>query len=145
MDLGLHSGHYLQLELNPNMTSQSEPHLEKYAEEGYTLHFKDGSTSTCDVLVGADGISSPVRRAMLDFASRDTKDDTLLAGVSAVWSLHSFYRALVPMDVVRENIARLGGKVGEEPEGKDRPIMVRLSSAWGECPQSFVVCWKEKG
>ncbi|KAF3026646.1 hypothetical protein E8E14_014510 [Neopestalotiopsis sp. 37M] len=40
--------------------------LEKQSEEGpITLHFTDGTTHECDVLIGADGIHSTVRKIVL--------------------------------------------------------------------------------
>ncbi|KZV87798.1 FAD/NAD(P)-binding domain-containing protein [Exidia glandulosa HHB12029] len=87
----------------------------------YTLRFKDGTTSTCDVLIGADGIRSPVRIAMLDVAVQETGDATLKAAGPAVWCGTSIYRTLVPMAEVCENYLQLGGN--GTPLIKDGPII----------------------
>lgn len=46
--------------------------LESYTQqpaEEITLHFQDGSTATCDILLGADGVKSAVRKSMLHEAA----------------------------------------------------------------------------
>lgn len=61
-------------------------HLEE-TEDGVTLHFKDSTTATADVAIGADGVHSTVRE--------------FLVGAEAakpVFSGSVIYRGLVPMD-----------------------------------------------
>ena len=56
-------------------------------EDGVILHFKDGTTATADVVIGADGVHSKVRE--------------LLIGAEAakpVFSGSVIYRGLVPME-----------------------------------------------
>jgi salicylate hydroxylase len=46
--------------------------LESYEQEPgapIMLHFQDGSTATCDILIGADGLKSAVRRTMFQEAA----------------------------------------------------------------------------
>jgi salicylate hydroxylase len=46
--------------------------LESYVQQPGTpivLNFKDGSTATCDILIGADGVKSVVRKTMLQEAA----------------------------------------------------------------------------
>ena len=52
------------------LTSYSEPS----PADPITLNFKDGTTATCDFIVGSDGIRSAVRRTMYnDFAKEAEK------------------------------------------------------------------------
>ncbi|KZV87796.1 FAD/NAD(P)-binding domain-containing protein [Exidia glandulosa HHB12029] len=78
--------------------------------QSITLTFKDGTTATCDVLIGADGIRSPVRVAMLDCAAKDLGDDMLRSRWPAVWSGVCIYRSLIPMSQLRETYKQLGGQ-----------------------------------
>ncbi len=55
--------------------------FERYTEDGaVTLHFEDGTTAGCDVLVGADGIRSRVRRQYLPHAGTEKIGVTAIAG-----------------------------------------------------------------
>lgn len=73
-----------------------------------TLNFKDGTTSTCDVLIAADGIHSATRHTMLELAAVDAEADgseegkkaaeTLRGMVDPVWSGSVAYRAIVPRE-----------------------------------------------
>jgi 2-polyprenyl-6-methoxyphenol hydroxylase-like FAD-dependent oxidoreductase len=62
--------------------------LEKLSEQEMKLEFQDGTTSTANLVVGADGIHSVVRSQYLE-------DDAVFSGYVA-------YRGLIPMDKVRE-------------------------------------------
>lgn len=67
------------------------------------LFFSDNSRETCDVLIGADGIKSAVRRSLLmeqaEYATRsgrvDEADD-ILRRINPKWSGIVAYRALIP-------------------------------------------------
>ncbi|KAI5117035.1 hypothetical protein M0805_002251 [Coniferiporia weirii] len=77
-----------------------------------TLNFKDGTTATCDVLIGADGIHSATRHTLLKLAAKDIEAgaeaansvdgkkmaETLRAMVDSVWSGCITYRAIVPRE-----------------------------------------------
>lgn len=65
---------------------------------------------TCDVLLGADGVRSPVRSVMLDFAAHDLGDEALRALAPAVWSGEAIYRALVSPARLAEEFAKMGGE-----------------------------------
>ncbi|MEU0883495.1 NAD(P)/FAD-dependent oxidoreductase [Lentzea sp. NPDC005914] len=55
--------------------------FERYEEgDDITLHFEDGSTASCDVLVGADGIRSRVRQQYLPHAGTEEVGVTAIAG-----------------------------------------------------------------
>jgi salicylate hydroxylase len=47
--------------------------LESYVQQPgapIMLHFQDGSTATCDILIGADGLKSAVRKTMFQDAAK---------------------------------------------------------------------------
>jgi 2-polyprenyl-6-methoxyphenol hydroxylase-like FAD-dependent oxidoreductase len=56
--------------------------FERYEQDNgvITLHFEDGTTAECDVLVGADGIRSRVRRQYLPHAGTEDVGVTAIAG-----------------------------------------------------------------
>jgi 2-polyprenyl-6-methoxyphenol hydroxylase-like FAD-dependent oxidoreductase len=64
---------------------------------GIALHFADGSTATCDVLVGADGGNSRVRQQFLPHAQRI---DTGVVGVAAKVMLTEDNRRRLPPRVL---------------------------------------------
>jgi salicylate hydroxylase len=77
------------------------------------LLFADGTTATCDVLIGADGIKSSVRRSLLrerahraraEGRSRDY--DHLLESIDPVWSGTLAYTAIVSAERLREKAPR---------------------------------------
>ena len=83
-----------------------------------TLHFKDGSSATCDVLVGCDGIKSTVRKQMLtDHVSCGGGDHALLDLIEPVWTGTIAYRGLIPVE-------RLRTPDGREHRSVQRPMMV---------------------
>lgn len=78
--------------------------LSSYEEtdDDVKLYFTDGTTATCNLLVGADGIRSIVRRGFLEkhaIVAQATKPvpDGLQLG-DPVWSGTYAYRGLVPFD-----------------------------------------------
>lgn len=69
------------------------------------LHFADGSSSQCDVLIGADGLKSAVRHSLCTEkaaqAERDGRPEDAAEARSAVdplWSGMTVYRALIPAE-----------------------------------------------
>jgi salicylate hydroxylase len=69
---------------------QEFTHYESTADGRVTAHFTDGSTATADVLIGADGANSRVRRQLLPHARRiDT-------GIVAVAGKHRLAGAALP-------------------------------------------------
>ncbi|KJA20765.1 hypothetical protein HYPSUDRAFT_141882 [Hypholoma sublateritium FD-334 SS-4] len=67
------------------------------------LLFSDGSTATCDVLIGADGIKSTVRAQMYAEAAEAAGDFTLMRHVEPVWTGTMAYRGLIRAQDVPRN------------------------------------------
>jgi 2-polyprenyl-6-methoxyphenol hydroxylase-like FAD-dependent oxidoreductase len=72
-------------------------HYEESASGPIVLHFADGSTAACDVLVGADGGNSHVRRQFLPHAQRV---DTGAVGIAAKVMLTDENRRRLPPRVL---------------------------------------------
>jgi salicylate hydroxylase len=69
------------------------------------LHFQDGSTATCDILIGADGLKSAVRKTMYQEAATSAEsqhrnaDAAELRGMSKPRFSGVFsYRTLIPTE-----------------------------------------------
>ena len=86
------------------LQSYSQP-FESSATSPITLTFTDGSTAVCDVLIGADGIKSAVRRNMLHELAESVEPDekeSVLSCINPVWSGVTAYRTLVSAEKLRE-------------------------------------------
>lgn len=70
------------------------------------LAFEDGTAATCDLLIGADGIKSRVRVAMMERLAEETNDaaeaQMLRASAKLVWSGYIIYRCMVPARKLRQ-------------------------------------------
>lgn len=73
------------------------------------LHFQDGSQTTCDVLVGADGIKSAVRSLLLHeqaevavAGGHQEEANVLLDSIAPTWTGTVAYRFLVPPEKLKE-------------------------------------------
>lgn len=83
------------------------------SSEPITLHFHDGSTETCDILIGADGIHSVVRGQMMkeyaaDLRASNAKDkeeqiQKYMDSIDPVWTGNVIYRAVLS----REKLERI--------------------------------------
>ncbi|KIJ63596.1 hypothetical protein HYDPIDRAFT_92068 [Hydnomerulius pinastri MD-312] len=82
------------------LVSYAEPRSEALP---ITLNFADGSTATTDVLLGADGIRSAVRKTMLELASDDNKaGEDLRQYIDATWTGMLVYRGIFPAEDLRK-------------------------------------------
>ena len=110
----------LERNLPASCTVHSKKRLVNYMEpeqddvhstSSIRLEFADGTISTADVLIGADGIRSAVRKTMFEAASRDDGDDKrdLKQYIDPIFTGMVVYRALVSAEKLRredpENIA----------------------------------------
>lgn len=89
------------------LASYSQPapaEREPSRPDGVVLRFTDGSTATCDVLVGADGIHSATRKTLLEEAAAladPGQAETLRGLKEPVWSGSVAYRAVVSGEALR--------------------------------------------
>ncbi|KDQ56872.1 hypothetical protein JAAARDRAFT_36352 [Jaapia argillacea MUCL 33604] len=110
---GFHSFHRAEFQqaILKNLPSSCHTHFNKrlttYTEPStdspIILSFQDGTTSTCDVLLGADGIKSAVRRTMLEnqIAQASPEESReLLERVPPMWSGTVAYRGLIPRPIL---------------------------------------------
>ena len=77
------------------------------------LYFRDGTTAVCDVLIGADGVKSSVRSAVVKELSvvaqaegRHEDAQKLLAAGPPRWSGTVAYRAVIPSETLRRHAPR---------------------------------------
>lgn len=86
------------------LVSYTQPLEDCSRNSPITLTFKDGSTATCDVLIGADGIKSTVRpymfRELAEGMNPDEKQ-SVLSYMNPIWSGVAAYRTLVSAQKLR--------------------------------------------
>ncbi|PIL34400.1 hypothetical protein GSI_03175 [Ganoderma sinense ZZ0214-1] len=77
-----------------------------------TLNFKDGTTATCDLVIGSDGIRSAVRRTMFsgladEAESRGQREEAekLRNMIDPIWSGEVAYRGLAPANTLSEELS----------------------------------------
>ncbi|GJE94484.1 FAD/NAD(P)-binding domain-containing protein [Phanerochaete sordida] len=102
-----HRAHFLQafVDVLPEGSAHLGKRLESYHQANFLspieLNFTDGSSAACDVLVGADGIRSVVRRWMFnDLAKTHGRD--MLNFIQPFFSGTVIYRSLVPAESLRD-------------------------------------------
>ncbi len=91
-----HRAHFLDVLVNrlPPGVAHFGKRLATYSEDSeaeiVTLNFADGTTETCDLLVGCDGIKSTVRKQMF---AEEGGHDPVFTGTIA-------YRGLIPVSAL---------------------------------------------
>lgn len=72
------------------------------------LLFEDGTTASCDLLIGADGVKSAVRAGVLGEKAQWVRSEgrqeealEILQHVEPVWSGTNAYRALIPVQKLK--------------------------------------------
>ncbi|KAH9933957.1 FAD/NAD(P)-binding domain-containing protein [Epithele typhae] len=72
------------------------------------LNFRDGTSATCDVVLGSDGIRSAVRHTMYEDMAKAASDEKAAAELRQVsvpiWSGNIVYRGLVPVEGLSEDM-----------------------------------------
>lgn len=84
-------------------------------EDSVHLEFMDGSKGTCDLLVGADGIKSTIRKIFL--ASRPGNE--YQKSIEPIWTGSYAYRGIIPRETV---LNRFPGH-----RATRNPVMVSIS------------------
>ncbi|KAF8624147.1 hypothetical protein AX17_007210 [Amanita inopinata Kibby_2008] len=102
----------LMSKVPPSCQTHTGKRLKTYVRkpEHVELVFDDGTTATCDMLVGADGIKSAVRRVMLTEKAQiakargedQTHVDKLLSSIDPVWTGQTVFRVTIPGQVLRD-------------------------------------------
>lgn len=97
-----HRAHFLDILIDrlPKHAANLGKRLQSYTQGGsgpIELKFVDGTSATCDVLVGCDGIKSVVRRYMFQQMAEEGRSE-MLQYIEPVWTGEITYRALVPAE-----------------------------------------------
>ncbi len=101
-----HICHPERVHLGKRLASYVQP---KDADGPIELRFQDGSSTSCDVLFGADGVKSTVRAVMFTQLADAAKDagceqesDLLRSCIPAAWSGTTVYRGLLERDPIAD-------------------------------------------
>ena len=98
--LARHLDTSIPIHFSKRLASYTEP---SEPSDSLVLQFRDGTSATCDVLIGSDGIKSAVRRSMFnafadDARLRGNEEESLRlrSMTDPVWSGQTAYRGLIP-------------------------------------------------
>ena len=92
--------------LKKRLVSYTEPEGEDaHSTSSIRLEFADGTIATADVLIGADGIRSAVRKTMFEAASKVQGDDKtdMKQYIDATFTGMSVYRSLIPAEALAKD------------------------------------------
>ncbi|KAF9553097.1 FAD/NAD(P)-binding domain-containing protein [Agrocybe pediades] len=87
----------------PSVNTHLSHRLQRYRHIGdneIELEFRNGRKCVCDLLIGADGINSAVRRTMLAERQKWTEEETY-AKSRPLWTGTIVYRSLIDSEIVR--------------------------------------------
>ncbi|KIM39554.1 hypothetical protein M413DRAFT_447035 [Hebeloma cylindrosporum] len=97
--------------LPPSYRIHCSKRLQSYTQRQggpISLLFEDGTKASCDILVGADGLKSAVRRSLLSEKAQWAQSENnwseaadIAALIEPAWSGTNAYRALIPADRLR--------------------------------------------
>lgn len=73
---------------------------------GLKLDFEDGSSATCDLLIGCDGIRSVVRAQMIREYAEVTRKQEYLQCCNPRWTGTVVYRSLIPSSQFAEKFPK---------------------------------------
>lgn len=145
--LSLHRADF-QRAILKNLPNNCDTHFHKKLityddKEGgpIVLHFADGSTAECDVLIGSDGIKSAVRYTLyqsLATANIITQEES--TSPNPIWSGSVAYRGLIPREVL-EKQAPIHRTLNSQ-------VMVSAYHASYDAKTDtmlYLVLWKEQG
>ena len=96
---------------NKRLTSFSQRPSGTLHKQPVTLHFQDGATATCDVLVGADGVKSATRAGLVEelaraamSAGRADEAVAIRSKAQPRWSGLCAYRTTIPTEDLRSRM-----------------------------------------
>ena len=102
--------------LSPSARTYTNKRLFSYSQRScgqkpVTLHFQDGTTATCDVLVGADGVKSATRAALVEELAQAASSVGRAGEAAAIrekaqprWSGLCAYRTTIPAEALRSRM-----------------------------------------
>ncbi|KDR82014.1 hypothetical protein GALMADRAFT_221903 [Galerina marginata CBS 339.88] len=91
-----HISSNIQCHLNHRLSTYRQ------TEGGVEIEFKNGETTTCDILIGADGINSAVRKVFLSGGKNLSKEE-VATDAQPLWTGSVVYRDLIDSELVRKD------------------------------------------